>query len=288
MCSSDLTPQRTGAWAQALGDANSATDVACLIAEIKAKYAKKKTSGCAQYVQRFLDATDDERAGIVANFTVVSEDAPLEALRELIKTTVAPEVIDVLCHSAIGMAKEQADHLIRNDKPALIDGDAFKASFISFVQKNNLPGLLTSFAPTPGQEEVAAMLSMRPTFIRQLEIVETSQEDRVRAVSDFLRTSADKSVWAESGRVFEGSLRDWDDDLVRRHGLISGEVSDIYATKDASFRGRQTYRRCAQLQAPLDGRVVPGHFVHGCYNALADLMRLGWHPDYQSLLDEGK
>jgi hypothetical protein len=32
---------------------------------------------------------------------------------------------------------------------------------------------------------------------------------------------------------------------------------------------------------------VPGHFVHGCFNALADLRRLGWHPDYQSLLDEG-
>jgi hypothetical protein len=48
------------------------------------------------------------------------------------------------------------------------------------------------------------------------------------------------------------------------------------------------YRHCAQLQPPLDGRAVPGHFVHGCFNALADIMRLGWHPDYQSLLGENK
>jgi hypothetical protein len=282
-----VTPQRTGVWAQALSDSKSAADVANLVNEIQAKLAKKKTPACALYLQRFLDATDDERFSIVTNLDVVSDDDPIEALRALIKPTVTPEMVDVLCHSAIGMAKEQADHLIRNGKPALIDGDTFKANFISFVQKNNLPGLLTSFTAAPGQDEVAAVLSMRPTFIRQLEIIDTSEEDRVRAVSDFLRTSADKSVWAESGLVFEGSLREWDDDLVRRHGLISGEISDIYATKDAPFRGRQSYRRCAQLQAPLDGRAVPGHFVHGCFNALADLRRLGWHPDYRSLLDEG-
>jgi hypothetical protein len=242
-----VTPHRTGNWAQALSEFKSAAEVANLVDEIRAKYAKKKSLACAPYLQRFLDATDDERTAIVINLSVVSEDNPLEALRALIKSTVAPEMVDVICHSVIGMAKEQADHLIRNGKPALVDGDAFKVNFISFVQKNNLPGLLTSFTPVPGQDEVAAILSLRPTFIRQLEIIETSEEDRVRAVSDFLRTSADKSLWAESGHVFEGSLREWDDDLIRRQGLISGEVSDVFATKDPPFRGRQTYRRCAQL-----------------------------------------
>jgi hypothetical protein len=283
-----VTPLRTGIWAQALSECESAVDIANLVDEIRKKFAKKKTSACASYLQRSLDATEDERIAIVTSLRVVSEDDPIEALRALLKSTVAPEMVDVLCHSAIGMAKEQADYLIRNGKPALINGDSFKANFISFVQKNNLPGLLTSFTPAPEEDEVAAVLSMRPTFIRQLEIIQTNEEDRVRAVSDFLRTSADKSVWAESGLVFEGSLRQWDDDLIRRHGLISGEISDLYATKDAPFRGRQSYRRCAQLQTPLDGRAVPGHFVHGCFNALADVMRLGWHPDYQSLLGEDK
>jgi hypothetical protein len=79
-------------------------------------------------------------------------------------------------------------------------------------------------------------------------------------------------------------MRDWDEDLLRRHGLISGEIADLYAEKDAALRGRLVYRRCAQLQAPLDGRAVPGHFVHGCFNSLADEMRLGWHPNYCSIL----
>jgi hypothetical protein len=283
-----VTPQRHGDWAQALSDAGTAADVAELTALIKAKYAKqKKAKGCEPFIQCFLHASDQERLAVVTNFKVLSDDAdPVDALRDLLKAAVAPELVDVLCQSAIGIAKEQADRLIRDGKPALIDADVFKRNFRAFVQKINIAGLLSSFTPAPTHGQVEVLLSARPTFIRQLEIIDATENDRVRAVSDFLRASADKSAWAELGLVFEGSLSDWDDDLVRRHGLICGEIADLHADKNAPSRGRLIYNRCAQLQAPLDGRAVPGHFVHGCFNALADLMRLGWHPDYQSLLGE--
>jgi hypothetical protein len=65
---------------------------------------------------------------------------------------------------------------------------------------------------------------------------------------------------------------------------VRGEVSDVHGDKEPHVRGRITYRQCAQLQPPLDGRTVPGHFVHGCLNSLANLMRIGWHPDYERLL----
>jgi hypothetical protein len=266
-----VTPPHQGVWAKALNDAETLEDVTALVDAIKAKHAKlKKPKGCEAYLQSFLSTPDATRSALVT----------------LIKTAVAPELVDLLCQSAIGMAKEQADRLIRDGKPAIIDGDGFKTAFRAFVQKNNIPGLLTSFAPAPHPEEVNALLSARPIFIRQLEIIEAPEDDRVRAVSDFLRTSADKSVWAENGLVFADGLLEWDDHLVSRHGLICGEITDLHAEKDAALRGRLAYRRCAQLQAPLDGRAVPGHFVHGSFNALADIMRVGWHPDFQSLLTE--
>jgi hypothetical protein len=281
-----VTPPHEGPWAKALSDATSPEDVAELVAAIKAKRARlRKPKGCEPFLQRFLTAPDAQRAALVARLTVSNEDAdPVDALRALIKTAVVPELVDVLCQFAIGMAKEQADRLIRQGKPAMIEGDAFKTAFRAFVQKTNIPGLLTSFVQTPHAEEVQAVLSGRPLFIRQLEIIEVPNDDRVRAVSDFLRTSADKSVWAERGLVFADSFSEWDEHLVSRHGHICGEISDLHADKDAALRGRLAYRRCAQLQAPLDGHAVPGHFVHGCFNALADEMRVGWHPDYQSLL----
>jgi hypothetical protein len=285
-----VTPPRQGDWAQALSDAATEANVEVFLAAVKGKHAKlKKPKGCESNLQCFLNASSESRNAVTMHFKLLTEDAdPIDPLRNLIKTSVAPELVDHLCHSAIGMAKEQADRLIRNGQPALIAGDAFKANFIAFVRKINIPGLLSSLTPPPPNMDVAAVLSARPIFIRQLEIIDAAEHDRVRAVSDFLRASADKSTWAEQGLVFEGSLTEWDDFLVGRHGLISGEIADLHANRDAVFRGRMVYRQCAQLQAPLEGRAVPGHFVHGSFNALADVLRLGWHPDYQSLLCEDR
>jgi hypothetical protein len=62
-------------------------------------------------------------------------------------------------------------------------------------------------------------MSTRPIFIRQLELVEASNDDQLRAVGDFLRASADKVEWADRGLIFPGSLDEWDDSLVHRHSL---------------------------------------------------------------------
>jgi hypothetical protein len=282
-----VTPPHQGELAQAMCDASTPAEAAAFVELVKSKWSKlKKRKACDQYLQTFLGAPADLQAAVVTKFGLLSADAnPLDPLREILRRTVVPELIDLLCESAIGMAKERADALIRTGNPGILDADAFRANFSRFIQKTNIPGLLSSFATVPADGEVAALLSTRPVFIRQLEIIEVSEDDRVRAVSDFLRTSADKSKWAEAGLIHEGSLREWDDNLVSHHGLICGEIVDMHSDKETLVRGRLAYRRCAQLQAPLDGRQVPGHFVHGCFNNLADLKRLGWHPDYKSLLD---
>ncbi len=283
-----VTPPREGNWAQALSDAESVAEIEKIVASIRTAHAKlKKPKGCESNLQSFLNAPAQRRIGLITNFQLLADDTdPIDPLRNLIKTSVAPELVDDLCHAAIGMAKEQVDRLIRSGKPTLVEGDAFKALFRSFVRRINIPGLLTSFTQVPQEADVAALLAARPTFIRQLEIIDAAEQDRVRAVSDFLRASADKSAWAEKGLIFEESLTEWDDHLVGRHGLISGEIEDLHCDKSAKLRGRMLYRGCAQLHAPLEGRAVPGHFVHGSFNGLANDLRIGWHPDYQSLLGE--
>jgi hypothetical protein len=283
-----VTPRWDGELASALDKATTAAEIAPITATVEAKLAKaKKPTGCDAFLQRFLAATETERLAVISQFEVLSDDAdPVDPIRDLLKAAFSSEIVDVLCKAGIGMAKEQADRLIRDGKPALIDGDSFKKTFRAFIQKINISGLLSPSGPPPPQSEIEALLTARPTFIRQLEIISANENERARAVSDFLRASSDKSAWAEQGLVFEGSYSDWDDDLVRHHGLISGEIADLHADKESVIRGRLVYRRCAQVQAPLEGRAVPGHFVHGCFNSLADGRRVGWHPEYQSLLGE--
>jgi hypothetical protein len=283
-----VTPPRTGEWVEALSNASTDAEVDEIVATIEAKLNRLRTpKACDSNLRRFLEAPRALRHGVVLNFKLASSDTdPLDQIRDLIRPTVSPELVEAICAYAIGMAKERVDRKIRDRQPPILDGNWFKREFQAFVRKTNTPGLLTSFTRVPEAQEIDALLSARPIFIRQLELVGLESQDYVRAVSDYLRTSADKTAWAETGSIFEESLIDWDEFLVSRHGLIAGEVADIHGEKDARIRGRLTYRECAQVQASLDSRSVPSHFVHGSFNALADDMRVGWHPDYQKLIGE--
>lgn len=283
-----VTPPRMGPFAQALSDATTAKEVGAILETVAQKAAAaKKPLACADHLKVVLNLLPDRQATILVNMRVESGDAdPLDPIRALLAPTISSDLIDVFCAQAIGMAKEQADRLIRQGQPAMLDGDKFKIIFQAFVRKNLMPGLLTSLTPAPQSGDIATVLSMRPTFIRQLELIEAVEEERLRAVSDFLRTSADKADWAERGLIFEASLRDWDEDLVRRHAFIARDIADRFCDRTPEMRGRQTYLQCALLQSPLEGRAVPGHFVHGCFNTLADTLRIGWHPDFASLLDD--
>jgi hypothetical protein len=283
-----VTPPRTGEWVQALSNASTDAEVEEIVSAIEAKLNRLRTpKACDANLKRFLEAPRAHRHAVVLNFKLASNDAdPVDQIRDLIRATVSPVLVEAICAYAIGMAKERVDRKIRDRQPPILDGNGFKKEFQAFVRKTNTPGLLTSLTRAPDAEEIIALLSARPTFIRQLELVGLERQDHVRAVSDYLRTSADKTRWAEVGAIFEESLIDWDDFLVGRHGLIAGEIADIHGEKDARTRGRLTYRECAQVQANLDSRAVPSHFVHGCFNALADDMRVGWHPDYRTLIDD--
>lgn len=283
-----VTPKKTGPWVQALSAAETPEQVEAVFKKVSAKLDKMDTEpGCIAHLKKVLDAPTTDRAAVIGAMTLESEHAdPVDPLRALLKATIAPEHIDRLCEAAIGMAKQRVDRLIQLSQPPILDADAFKTTFRAFVQKNVMSNYLTTLSEKPLDGEIDAMLANRPLFLRQLELVAVNHEEKVRAVSDLLRSSADKARWADAGLIFEDSLKEWDENLVARQGYIAGEIADLHGEKDGVIRGRLVYRRCAQLEAPLEGRAVPSHFVHGCFNSLADERRLGWHPEFESLLDE--
>jgi len=281
-----VTPTKVGAIAGKLSKATTAAEVAAITGEIKKALGRKKPA-CLQYLQTFLNATDAQRTAAISRMMIVSTDEdPVEPIRERFRNAVRPEILDNACHSIIGMAKEEADRLIRRGKPALISSDDFRQKVRAFIGTITFTSTLTSLVPAPSNTEVAGLLSSRPTFIRQLELIQTSSDENLRAVSDFLRASADKSYWAEKGLIFEASLDDLDSNLIARQTAIAGEVGDLHGDMAPETRGRLVYHRCIQVSLPLEGRAVPGHFVPGCFNSLANLRRLGWHPDHASLLDK--
>lgn len=283
-----VTPPKPGKLSAAMHAAADAKAVEALVKQVKDKL-KKRTDypKCIVHVQKFLDATDALRLAVVGKTTVFATDAdPLEPLRELLRPTVPEASLDVICASAIGQAKEAADKCIRRKVPALVDVAEFRRNFHAFVRQNNMAGYLPTFTTAPSKDAAKALLTSRPVFVRQLQLIEASEEQQLRAASDLLRTSGEKVKWADQGFVFDGTFEDWEDTLLRKHDATQSEVQYTYSEKTQEVQGRIVYSRCAAMDVPLDSRAVPGFFTHGSFNDLADRRKLGWHPEHQTRLNE--
>jgi hypothetical protein len=282
-----VTPLKVGGLPKLLGDASSKKQVDEAIAAVQAALTalRRKVPGCLPDLKLFLAMPDSDRVSFVKRLTVINDADPIAPVRSLLGLALAPTVIQAVCEASIGFAKEEADALLRQQRPGVVDADKFLTKVRAYAQKVNLPGLLVSMADTPGQEELSRWLWKRPTFIRQLELINATRDESIRAISDFLRAASDKVDWAEKGQVFDKSFQEMDEHLLASHHAISGEVALLHGHHQPADRGRLVYFGSTRIQAPVEGRTVPLHFVHGCLNELADRPRLGWHPDYAKMLD---
>lgn len=282
-----VTPKRSGKFVQLLNDAatDSAADKA--IAHIEKQAKKLKTPPAAyQYLKKLFELDVSIRRLLIKRFSFESgHNDPIDALRALISVTVADAMVDICCEFAIGHAKEAADALIRAHSPARINAGEFRRVFKAFVRRNDLSGILVALVDAPPASEVEKTLVEAPTFVQQLQIINLPTDLQVRAVSDFLQASANRTQWAEKGHIVRDSLSEFESNLRRQHRLVDLELEDARPVLESKLRGRRLYVHCVGSKINLERREVPGFFVPGSYNDLANRLELGWHPDYKMLVD---
>nr|WP_278423164.1 ABC-three component system protein [Brucella anthropi] len=279
-----VTPVKVGNLVRDLHDANDETKAALLLKKFKTKtFRGKKGVGVEPLINKFLDAGDDICLKVIRQFELQTEEDPVDPIRGKLLATLPEESLDQFCAAAIGMAKTEVDSLIRKKKIPILDSGAFRQKLRAFIRKHDFSKLLASTTGVPGPNQIADVLSRQPTFVRQLAAIEVSETLMTTAVSDFLRTIADKVTWADNGSIVDSSLEELDQSLIRHHTLTSDELADTHGHLVPTHRGRQLYRRCAELQMPLEGQTLPSYFVAGDYNCLADERKVGWHPDHLSL-----
>ncbi|MEP1577205.1 ABC-three component system protein [Roseibium album] len=279
-----VTPVNEGELVSSFHNATSVEEAQSILSKISTKtFIGKKGTGIEPLVNRFLAAGDDICLQIIQNFDFLTEDDPLDSIRSKLNAFFTDETLDQFCAAAIGMAKDEVEKLIRAKKSPVLDAGPFRKNFLAFVRKYDFSSLLIPSIEEPSPEEVNVVVRKLPIFVRQLNEVEASDDLVMTAVSDFLRTTADKIHWADNGDIVDNSLDELDTSLIRHHAHESEELEDTHSHMQPPARGRVLYRKCRRLQLPLEGRDLPSYFIAGEYNFLADDVKLGWHPDYKKI-----
>jgi hypothetical protein len=279
-----VTPLKMGNLVHELNDAKDSAKTAALLKRFKTKtFRGAKDVGVEPLIAKFLECGDEVCLKVIRLFELQTEEDPIDAIRQKLLVTLPEETLDLYCAAAIGIAKDDVENLIRSKKAPVLDAVAFRRKLRAFIRKQDFSKLLVSTTGEPAPDQIAVLLNSQPTFVRQLMAIEAKDALMTVAISDFLRAMADKVTWADRGSIVDSSLEELDESLVRHHAMTADELSDTHAHLDAPQRGRQLYRRCADLKMPLEGQTLPGYFVAGEFNCLADDRRVGWHPDHESL-----
>lgn len=124
-------------------------------------------------------------------------------------------------------------------------------------------------------------------FVRQLEAVKVNSLRLRNAQRDFLRASTQRSKWVRDLKLDPAELNRYDAELEEhwstKSAIMHDDLGEAPDDENKVKAGRTLLGWAETRQVPIRGATAQ-FLTSGSYHTLADQMRVGWHPDYQTLL----
>lgn len=202
------------------------------------------------------------------------------------------EYVDLLLTDMLGWVTQTVESFTKDNKPAYISAAEYRKALNTQIRAYNTNAVLRAVSQVPSKDEQSGEIERLDTYIRQLQLVEMDDATLYEAASDFLRAKIDKIEWAQRGIVHAQSFEDYHDALYRIWTNQKQLMGLQYRT-DAIACGKAVYFKCRNdsAQQKLQGVETPPFFgsgsLHDLANTPADPPRIGWHPQYITLLKEG-
>jgi hypothetical protein len=281
------TTNQPGTLATELHEAKSEQQATELLHKIAKRVTQKNAqTASSEKITELISYDEALILQIICSFELIVANDPLDGIRNTLRATIPDEHVDDFAHAALGMVSNQVAALIRKGETPIIDSNSFIQSFQAYARKYNWIGVLPPSIEPPTAEIADGIVRAAPRFVQQLKAIDVEHDILLRAAADFMRSEADRTHWAAEGVIVEESISELDDHLERSYSLHRSEIADTQSHLPEAARGRTLYSRCSQNPGVLEGRQVPTYFIPGSYNILANDLRVGWHPKFESMFEE--
>ena len=242
---------------------------------------------------RYLDLTAEQRQVFVARIQVL-DGAPvigdLDAeLRKELRFALPLGHEDLFVGLVWDWWFRAAVGLLQREMPS-VSGLSLAAAIDDLRDRfgdDNLPTLVPREAFDDGS---VGNYSTR-VFVRQMEFVGAPDLILRKAIQDYYRATTQSARWIEDHLVdlpevarFKDDLKDeWERCFAWECGTLASGASD----DDKRDMGRRLLQRCMDAtQVQIRPRYNEPFYFRGKLHELADERLVGWHPEYESLLDE--
>lgn len=175
---------------------------------------------------------------------------------------------------------------IENGQVMQITKKSFNNELILTQTLVNQNKCLIELAPMPTNEEIESQKNKCKTYIRQLQIIDLDYDSQLTAIKDYLKASANRTMWAVKGDINEEVLQCYYEELEERWKVKRNIIEMDKDKWEEAKRGRYLYNKCQDEDVNIGIIVTPRSFKNGCYHELADQRQIGWHPNYKQRLKE--
>lgn len=245
----------------------------------------------AQFVRSFFEPLNKTIAcNIIKNFKLTTiKKSHTETLFEKFcqKLYIQEDVLEKAFIYILGWIDKKTATLIEQNQVMSIDFSEFKAQIVAITREFNQKLSLIELAPKPTTEEIEHELENIKIYIQQLEVIECEYTDKIEAISDYLRASTNRSLWASRGDITLKTLEEYEESLIRKWNTEKKIIGIKHKDSIPVEKGNLLYLTCKNNNINLGYLSVPDFFTPGCYHELSDDSVVGWHPDFQEIFKKG-
>lgn len=125
-------------------------------------------------------------------------------------------------------------------------------------------------------------------FIEQLKLIQIGQKRIGHAISDFYRSSSQRSKWIRDLVIPLLELETYDEKLYHEwetiFAIMEEDLEEETIKENIIKKGRDLYAEVMKLNLHIRSRCTEEFITRGSYHILANQLRLGWHINYENAL----
>ncbi|MDF9845501.1 MULTISPECIES: ABC-three component system protein [unclassified Paenibacillus] len=203
------------------------------------------------------------------------------------KATIHDDIMENVFDAMLGWIDRKTAEQIETGKAMAITYKEYKAQLVAITRHFNQNLSLRELAPPPTDQQIQFEYNAFRRYIDQLNLVECDYDEKLEAISDYLRASTNRTLWARRGDISEISILEFQNDLIKKWKTKKNIISLTSTNLSAESQGKLLYLQCKDDAISIDNLAAPSFFTPGCYHSLSDILKVGWHPTYNQLLKTG-
>jgi len=244
-----------------------------------------------KYYHNVINQHETLLLDVVERFELqVGNNAGYDEVRyEIQRKHVPDNQIEFLMDKLSGWLQKEISEKIAARRQAVVSWEEFNHQFLVLIERIRKRELIdfTREYP-PSNEEVKKHVKTHPCYLKQLDIIGSSDDELIEAVIDFLKANVNRQNWIECEIIDEDIASDFESKLStfwknqrKRIKLTESKLSE-------EEQGQLLYTDCKSRQETMRGMSPPESTIAGTYHTLANEPVLGWHPNWEKLFSKQK